>query len=53
MRCYLSGVTDMATVLVFVSGSLEGIVTYPPDMFVLTDTATPAPHKCCSSHDID
>ena len=33
----------MATVLVLISGSEEGIVTYPPDMSVLTDLLPPAP----------
>ena len=41
---YLSGLTDMATVvLVLISWSEEGIVTYPPpDMSELTDLLAPA-----------
>ena len=49
----------MATVLVLVSWSEEGIVTYPPDMSELTDLLAPAQlpqsHRCsglCHSHSL-
>ena len=39
----------MATVLVLISGSEEGIVTYPPDMSELTDCChLLCSHKCVS-----
>ena len=42
----------MATVLVLISGSEEGIVTYPPDMSVLTDLLPPAPLSQVFGHPV-